>query len=309
MKKRNKFWIMIGIGVLIVILLIIISSVISVGERLRKINVYLEYGFYVLSVLLFWVLIANPIRIILFSPTFSLATVMDENDNKHFRVYQKVARNFVNNNTVNEEEKKAITQAINNKTELRTVMNKVFDTTIKKEINRIIFKNAKTVMISTAISQNGRLDMLTVLSVNLKMIKDIVLKCGFRPSYAKLGKLSINVLTTALIAESLEGLDVNDLFPQSTANFLADLPLVKPIMNSFVQGMSNALLTMRVGFVTRKYLFSETKDPSKSEIRRFAIKESIKMLPSVIADVITYFPSKLVKLFTKKPEKDPVIQE
>jgi uncharacterized membrane protein YcjF (UPF0283 family) len=188
-------------------------------------------------------------------------------------------------------------------------MNKVFDTTIKKEINRIIFKNAKTVMISTAISQNGRLDMLTVLSVNLKMIKDIVLKCGFRPSYAKLGKLSINVLTTALIAESLEGLDVNDLFPQSTANFLADLPLVKPIMNSFVQGMSNALLTMRVGFVTRKYLFSETKDPSKSEIRRFAIKESIKMLPSVIADVITYFPSKLVKLFTKKPEKDPVIQE
>lgn len=309
MKKRNKFWIMIGIGVLIVILLIIISSVISVGERLRKINVYLEYGFYVLSVLLFWVLIANPIRIILFSPTFSLATVMDENDNKHFRVYQKVARNFVNNNTVNEEEKKAITQAINNKTELRTVMNKVFDTTIKKEINRIIFKNAKTVMISTAISQNGRLDMLTVLSVNLKMIKDIVLKCGFRPSYAKLGKLSINVLTTALIAESLEGLDVNDLFPQSTANFLADLPFVKPIMNSFVQGMSNALLTMRVGFVTRKYLFSETKDPSKSEIRRFAIKESIKMLPSVIADVITYFPSKLVKLFTKKPEKDPVIQE
>lgn len=309
MKKRNKFWIMIGIGVLIVILLIIISSVISVGERLRKINVYLEYGFYVLSVLLFWVLIANPIRIILFSPTFSLATVMDENDNKHFRVYQKVARNFVNNNTVNEEEKKAITQAINNKTELRTVMNKVFDTTIKKEINRIIFKNAKTVMISTTISQNGRLDMLTVLSVNLKMIKDIVLKCGFRPSYAKLGKLSINVLTTALIAESLEGLDVNDLFPQSTANFLADLPLVKPIMNSFVQGMSNALLTMRVGFVTRKYLFSETKDPSKSEIRRFAIKESIKMLPSVIADVITYFPSKLVKLFTKKPEKDPVIQE
>lgn len=309
MKKRNKFWIMIGIGVLIVILLIIISSVISVGERLRKINVYLEYGFYVLSVLLFWVLIANPIRIILFSPTFSLATVMDENDNKHFRVYQKVARNFVNNNTVNEEEKKAITQAINSKTELRTVMNKVFDTTIKKEINRIIFKNAKTVMISTAISQNGRLDMLTVLSVNLKMIKDIVLKCGFRPSYAKLGKLSINVLTTALIAESLEGLDVNDLFPQSTANFLADLPLVKPIMNSFVQGMSNALLTMRVGFVTRKYLFSETKDPSKSEIRRFAIKESIKMLPSVIADVITYFPSKLVKLFTKKPEKDPVIQE
>ena len=72
MKKRNKFWVMIGIGVSIVILLIIVSSVISVGERLRKINVYVEYGFYVLSFLLFWILIVNPLRIILFSPTFSL---------------------------------------------------------------------------------------------------------------------------------------------------------------------------------------------------------------------------------------------
>ena len=309
MKKRNKFWIMIGIGVSIVILLIIISSVISVGERLRKINIYIEYGFYVLSFLLFWILIVNPVRIILFSPTFSLVTVMDEKDNKHFRIYQKVARTFVNNNTVSEDDKKEISLAINDKQKLRLTMNKVFDTTIKKELNRIIFNNAKTVMISTAISQNGRLDMLTVLSVNLKMIKEIVLKCGFRPSYAKLGKLSVNVLATALIAETLEGLDINDLFPQSTANFLSDLPLVKPIMNSFVQGMSNALLTMRVGFVTRKYLFSETKDPSKVEIRRYAIKESIKMLPNVIAEVIAYFPAKILKLFTKKPEKDPITQE
>lgn len=309
MKKRNKFWIMIGIGVLIVFLLIIISSVISVGERLRKVNIYVEYGFYVLSFLLFWILIANPLRIILFSPTFSLVTVMDEKDNKHFRVYQKVARGFINNEICNEEERKEISQVINDKQKLRITMNKVFDTTIKKQINKIIFNNAKTVMISTAISQNGRLDMLTVLSVNLKMIKEIVLKCGFRPSYAKLGKLSVNVLATSLIAETLEGLDINDLFPQSTANFLSELPLVKPIMNSFVQGMSNALLTMRVGFVTRKYLFSETKDPSKSEIRRYAIKESIKMLPNVIAEVIAYFPSKLLKIFTKKSEKDPVPQE
>lgn len=305
MKKRNKFWIMIGIGVGIITLLIIISSVISVGERLRKINVYVEYGFYVLSLILFWILIVNPIRIIVFSPTFSLATVMDEQDNKHFHVYQKVARGFIANNVVNDSEKEEIKQNINNKEKLRVTMNNIFDNNIKKQINKIIFNNAKTVMISTAISQNGRLDMLTVLSVNLKMIKEIVLKCGFRPSYPKLGKLSVSVLTTALIAETLEGLDINDLFPQSTANFLSEIPLIKPVMSSFIQGVSNALLTMRIGFVTRKYLFSESKDPTKTEIRRYAIKESMKMLPNVIAEVIAYFPSKLVKLFTKKPEQEP----
>ncbi|MFA5542584.1 MAG: DUF697 domain-containing protein [Bacilli bacterium] len=300
MKKRNKFWILIGIGVCIVFLLIIVSSVISVGERLRTISKYLEYGFYGLSVILLWFLIINPLRIILFSPTFSIVTVLEDVDSTDFKVYQKVASNMLKNELISDDEKEKIRNNIRNRQELVPVMNKVFDTTIKKEINKIIFKNAKTVMISTAISQNGRLDMITVLSVNLKMIKEIVVKCGFRPSYPKLGKLSLNVMMTSLIAESLEGLDVNDLFPQSTANFLAELPLVKPIMNSFVQGMSNALLTMRVGFVTRKYLFSDAKSPSKDDIRRSAIKESIKMLPGVIAEVIAYFPSKIVKLFTKK---------
>jgi hypothetical protein len=295
---------MIGIGVSIVVLLIIVSSVMSVGERLRKINKYVEYGFYVISFILFYILIVNPVRIILFSPTFSISTVMDEKDGKHFRIYQKVARNMVLNNKVPEEDQKAIMACINNKEQLKIVMNKTFEGSIKKDINKIIFNNAKTVLISTAISQNGRLDMLTVLSVNLKMIKEIVVKCGFRPSYPKLGKLSVNVLTTALIAESLEGLDINDLFPQSTVNLLSEVPLIKPIMSSFVQGISNALLTMRVGIVTRRYLFSEAKSPSKSEIRRSAIKESIKMLPAVIGEVVAYFPSKLVKLFTKKPDKE-----
>jgi len=299
--KKNKFWIMIGIGVLIVMLLIIISNVISVGERLRKINHYVEYGFYGLSVILFYFLIVNPIRIILFSPTFSLVTVLDEKDDKQFKVYQRVAKNLLTMDYVEEKDKEMIKKSLSSRKELAIAMNQVFDDSIRKKINKIIFQNAKTVMISTAISQNGKLDMFSVLSVNIKMIKDIVVTCGFRPSYAKLGKLSVSVITTSLIAESLEGLDFNDLFPQSTVNALSDIPLVKPIMSSFVQGISNALLTMRIGFVTRKYLYSETKNPDKNEIRRFAIKESIKMLPGIITDVVKYFPSKIVKLFTKKP--------
>lgn len=54
-----------------------------------------------------------------------------------------------------------------------------FQKTLKQEINKIVLRNAKTVMISTAISQNGRLDLITVLVVNLKMIKEIVLKAAF----------------------------------------------------------------------------------------------------------------------------------
>ena len=164
-------------------------------------------------------------------------------------------------------------------------------------------------MVSTAISQNGRLDFVSVVVINLKMIKEIVLKCGFRPSYPKLGKLAANVFSTALIAEGLEGLDFSDLFPSSTTNFLSEIPLIKPIASSILQGISNALLTIRIGIVTRKYLFTEYKNISKTEIRVSSIKESIKVLPIVVKDVMNYFPNKIASLFKKTkltPEEEEI---
>ena len=302
MKKRNILWICVAVGLIVFFLLMLISDVIATGEKIRQINVYLEYAFYALSIILFIVLIVNPIRIILFSPSFSIVTILDEENHKNLRVYKKISRNLISNNYVSEEEKLALQEAKNIE-EIRTELTKVFNNTIKKDINRIIASNAKTVLISTALCQNGKLDMLTVLSINIKMIKEIVLKCGFRPSYVKLGKLSINVITTALIADSLEGLDFNDIFPQSTANMLADVPFVKPIASSLVNGISNALLTIRIGVITRKYLFSDGK-LSKKQIRVSAIKESILLLPGILKEVISFFPSKISKLFTKDKKAD-----
>jgi len=141
------------------------------------------------------------------------------------------------------------------------------------------------------------------------MIKEIVLKCGFRPSYAKIGKLSVNVLGTALIAEGLEGLDFNDVFPASTTNFLSEIPLIKPLASSIIQGISNALLTLRVGAITRKYLFSEYATQTKTEIRRDSIKESMRALPLVLKDALSFLPNKIAKLFQKRkltPEEQEV---
>ena len=88
MKKRNTFWIMIGIGVTIIILLMVLSSVLAVGERLRNISKYLEYGFYALAALLVYILIINPIRIIIFAPTFSIATILDKDNKQKKKTYK-----------------------------------------------------------------------------------------------------------------------------------------------------------------------------------------------------------------------------
>lgn len=304
MKKVKKLWIVIGIGIFIFFMIILVSDIIGAGEKIRQISPYIEYAFYVLTALLFYFLILNPLRIILFSPSFSIVTTLDEENQKNLKVYKRIVRTLKDNKSIDEDDVKRL-DSCETSGELREELAKVFNGGVKKEINRIIRRNAKTVLVSTAICQNGKLDMYTVISINIKMIKEIVVKCGFRPSYPKLGKLALRVFSTAVIAESLEGLDFSDIFPQSTANFLSEVPIVKPIATSILGGISNALLTLRVGVVTRNYLFSEGK-LNKDEIRVNAIKESLKVIPSVIKEAFAYFPNKLVKAFikTKKEETE-----
>lgn len=296
-SSTKKFFILIGIGVFIFFSLIILSTVISVGDRLGRLNVYLPYFFYALSILLFYFLFIKPLWEIIFAPTFSVQTVLDKNKG-NYKIYKKVAQNLMNDATIPEEEKNKINLSDDSPEEIHEKLTQIFNDSMKKNINKIILKNAKTVMLSTAISQNGRLDMLAVLGVNLKMIKEIVEKCGFRPSYSKLGKLSVNVMSTALIAEGLESIDISEILPSSTTSLIKSLPFVNTITNSFFQGISNALLTIRIGIVTRKFLFSDAKIKTKTSIRIEAFKESITLIPGVVKDVLLLFPKKTFGMFS-----------
>lgn len=307
-KKTKVFWYLIGIGVFILFFLILVSSAISVGERLRQIHFGVEIGFYVITGLLIFFTIVNPIRIIVFSPSFSIVTTLDENNRKTRKVYSKVASNIVKSNELSESDRSLLID-YRGFEELKVNLEIVFNNTVKKQLNKIIIRNAKTVMISTAISQSARFDMITVFTVNLKMIKELVIKCGFRPSMKNLSKLSLNVFSTALIAEGLENLNFDDIFPQSFNNTLAEIPLVKPVMSIITQGIANALLTIRIGMVTRKYLFKDGNCITKEEIRRQALTESLKILPIVITDTLTFFPKKIVRFFTKKPNAEDLRTE
>ncbi|CCV64068.1 conserved hypothetical protein (UPF0283) [Alteracholeplasma palmae J233] len=308
-KTARKFWYAIAIGVVILFLLILISSVLSVGERLSKIHAYIAYAFYGIAFILTYLLIIRPVHIVLFSPSFSVETTLDKTSRRGFRIYKKVAKRLLEQEDIPEASKESIRKAMDNKDELREVLNHTYNHYIKKRINRIVKNHAKTVMISTAISQNGRLDFFTVIVVNLRMIKEIVLVCGFRPSYKNLAKLTINVFTTALIAEGLENIDIQDILPQSTMNTLGEIPLIKPVLSSVTQGISNALLTLRIGIVTRKYLFSDAQEITKETIRRGALIEAAKLLPGVIAEGIILFPKKLFGLFNFGGKKDKTSDE
>lgn len=302
-KDRNKIlFYVIATGCIILFLLIVLSSILNVGERLRNISKWLEYGFYGLVILIFYFVIVQPIIIIVRSPSLSIVTSLDPSDSKAVKIYKKVAKNIYKNNDLPQDEK-LLLKEYKSKDELLFNLQYVFERSVKGQMNRIIIHNAKTVMISTAICQSARFDMITVFAVNLKMVKELVMQCGFRPSMKNLSKLTINVFGTALIAEGLENLKLEDVVPKSSMEFLNNMPYLGTIFESIIQGAANAIMTLRIGCVCRRYLFSDGAVVTKEDIRKQAYKETLKLLPMVVTDTIAFFPRRIIRFFANRRKK------
>ncbi|QWC00633.1 YcjF family protein [Mycoplasmatota bacterium] len=302
MKKLGKsFWVFIGIASVFFLIMIILSAVLNLGDRISSVHPYVEYAFYGLSGLLFLILFVRPLLIVIFSPSFSMDHLFtdEQNAKKNYRMYKKVSKNLLKEDYLSNEEKEMLEESMNDSILLKGTLSEIFDKTIKKELNKMIIEHAETVYLSTAISQNGRLDALAVITINLKLIKALVQKCGFRPSYMSLGRLSLNVLSTAIIAENLEDMDFSEVFPSSTINALQEMPLVKTITGSFAQGLGNALLSLRVGIICRNYLFMDLKGLDRKQIRKIAFGEAVILLPRVIAESMKKLPSRLKGIFNK----------
>lgn len=304
-KKAKKLWILISICVLVLFTLILVACVLDLGEKIRRINVYLEYAFYVLVVLLVFFGIINPIRIIVSSPSFD-SEICDNKSRKQRKTYRLVARNIAKSNNLSEENQTLLLK-YNSYDELQLNLQIVFEKEVRPELNKIMIRHAKTVLISTALCQNARVDMITVFSVDINMVKDLVVKCGFRPNMTNLSKLLVKIFSTALIAEGLQSISLDDILPASVNNTLKEIPLIKPVVSSLTQGLANALLTLRIGCVARRYLFKDGSSITKEDIRRNAFKDALILYPQVIAGTLTFMPKKIVSFFAngfKKKEKN-----
>ena len=310
-KKDGLVYKVLAGGCLFLFAIILLSSILDVGIKLREtalfgsFGVYVEILFYIIVFAVIFIAIVYPIIKIVKSPSLSIVTTMDPMDSKAISAYKKVSKNIIEANDLKEEDVLLLT---NYKTNEELLMNLqiVFNQSIKQELNKIIIANAKTVMISTAICQSARFDMVTVFGVNLKMIKELVEKCGFRPSMTNLSKLTVNVFSTALIAEGLENLSLEDVLPKSTMNSVSEIPMLGKTIESITQGVANALMTIRIGCVCRRYLFNDGTVITKEEIRKQAYKETLKLIPIVIADTVTFFPKKVVRFFNKKETVEEV---
>ena len=301
---RKHLWILLGVGSLLTLGLILVANALSVGRELSRLGPWVEYAFYGLLGLFITFFIVRPIYGILKAPAFKLPAFNDSEASQ--KTYLKALKKMRKLDYLSDADQLRISEAITSKADLKTATTELYQGPMKKEMDQIIIYHAKTIMTTTALSQNGSLDMLAVIATNLKMINKLVKSTGYRPSYINLSKLALNVTVTAMIAEGLEDVDVSEWMPSKIGETISDVPLLRGATNSMFQGLTNGLLALRIGIITRRYLYQDPLLLTPRQLRLAAYKESFSLMPKLLAEGAFNVPKTLItllgKIFKKAPE-------
>ncbi len=149
---------------------------------------------------------------------------------------------------------------------------------------------ASSIFVSTAISQNGKLDALMVLAAQTRMIWQVARVYNQRPMPREMIRLYGNVGVTLFAASALEDIDITDqVAPVIHAALGSSLVSILPgithisslVTHSVVEGAANAYLTLRVGVICRTYCASLANiDPKPT--RRYASFTAASMLGAIV---------------------------
>ena len=145
---------------------------------------------------------------------------------------------------------------------------------------------ASMLFLITAVSQSGRLDGLVVLAAQSRMIWRIAHIYYQRPTAADMARLYANVAATALIASSIDDLNLEEqldpIIGATVGTALGVVPgmtaAATMLSSAILTGSANAFLTLRVGIIARRYCGSLVRAERRT-IRKAAAVEAIRLLP------------------------------
>lgn len=172
---------------------------------------------------------------------------------------------------------------------------------------QIVKHTATTVFLTTSVSQNGKLDALTILATQSRMVWKIAHIYYQRPSLRELAYLYAHIATTSFLASEIEELDISQQLEPVLSCFLKNsagksIPILGPtaniILDSLLEGSTNAFLTLRVGNVARKYCGCNEVQ-TRQTLRKQAFAEAASQLRSVVASSSGKIVSGLMKASRK----------
>ena len=313
------------------IVIMISGNAIIIGDKIGKLtHVYVEYLFYAILIILAYIYIIRHIIKMHFSPEFPTLRVDEGWSRNELYAFAKKLRdncNYISDKKVKENHRDYLDKYIQHNSAQPEKLKIIISNEVNRRINgdpdlgvsgidSRIKEWAKSVFIVTAVSQNSIFDTVSVLILNYRMIADIVLASGFRPTKSQLFKLYVKILSTALLTyctsqvfsgngdlmpfnfgevddmtssgdADMGDLDASDAgFGNTIIQRIKTLKIPGLLIDSAAQGCINALLTLRIGYVAKSYLLEGpdaiTGPKNKRKTKRAAMKSAFKAMPGVI---------------------------
>lgn len=228
--KRNLLIItLLFLGSFVILLL---GNIIIIGEKIASLShvAWAEYAFYALILIVFYAVVIRPVIRVHRAPQIPALSIDGEWDTAQLIAFgHKLADNCnyipkdktcpelrkLHQQKIREDleryatDKEELVQILSDELKLRIEGGELREASGPRAedmhsvriigINRRIIEWAKSVFMITAISQNGRLDTVSVLYMNYKMIEDVIIASGFRPARQQLFRQYVNILVTSLM--------------------------------------------------------------------------------------------------------------
>lgn len=228
--KRNLLIItLLFLGSFVILLL---GNIIIIGEKIASLShvAWAEYAFYALILIVFYAVVIRPVIRVHRAPQIPALSIDGEWDTAQLiafghkladncnyipkdktcpelrKLHQQKLREDLERYATDKEE---LVQILSDELKLRIEGGELREASGPRAedmhsvriigINRRIIEWAKSVFMITAISQNGRLDTVSVLYMNYKMIEDVIIASGFRPTRQQLFRQYVNILVTSLM--------------------------------------------------------------------------------------------------------------
>ena len=264
------------ISLLLLLFPFLLSGLVSLGQQMGSIHPVLKVLYWGIVLACFGAGIVWPIVSVWRRPIFSMYMLRDRDGRARFYWCRKLTDNLKKNTELTSDETAQLEDFLKQGNQADDLLIEFFTEKFSPVIDSEIKSAAKTAFVTTAISQTSFYDMFSMLSVNLHLIRTIVESCGYRPSAAALLGLYVRILKATFLAGGLEEMDLEELLPLVTGNAAMKLPGL--VFASAAQGTVNAFMTIRVGILTKKYLFSADGPIEMAQARKDSYKEAIEFL-------------------------------
>ena len=285
------------IGTTLFLLLLLFGSVLTIGQHLQDSHPLLGWLFYALVLLGFGWLILSPLWQYLHLPTYPASAILDTDTLPNYKICQRIARGLLKSEALSPEQQAQLQIALEQKSDLLPLLQEAFNGPIKKALDETTYHTARGVFVACAVSQSTQLDVLIVLSSNIKLIQKLIRLTGYRPTWAHISKLYLNIFLTALLVEALEDIDPGDFLASFHA--MPNIPGLNFAAQALLHGMGCTFFTLRIGLITQAYLYQSAAHRESNQIRRSAFQKALPLLKKLVTENLRSFPQEVKTLFDK----------